>query len=59
MVTINTIKFQITTTNDIVEIEVPDFLVQDFTRTVIWQSMPHQVNVISSSDESKSIAINF
>lgn len=59
MATINTITFQVITNSNIVSIEVPDFLIEEFGRTLVWQEMPHHVKVISPQDATKSITTNF
>jgi hypothetical protein len=55
MATINTITFQVTTDSNTVDIAIPDFLIEEFGRTLIWPGMPHLVKMISPEDATKSI----
>jgi hypothetical protein len=59
MATINTITFQAITNSNIVNIEVPEFLMEEFGRTLVWQEMPYQVRVVHPQDATKSITTNF
>ena len=59
MATTNTITFEVIANSNIVSIEVPDFLLEEFRKTVVWPEMPHHVKIVSPQDPSKSITINF
>jgi len=59
MATINTITFEVISNNGVVSIDVPDFLIEEFGRTLVWPEMPHHVKMISPLDATKSITTNF